>query len=150
LWPSKYTTYSVKAAPWKDGKGDVIAELRKACDEYGLKLGLYLSPWDRNSAVYGSPDYNYLFRNQLKEILTNYGDIFEMWFDGANGGTGYYGGANEQRTIDRKTYYDCQIRINWFILFSQILCCSVMQAPIAAGADGRRLGGRNKLEYIET
>ncbi len=106
LWPSKYTNYSVKASPWKDGKGDVIAEIRKACDEYGLKLGLYLSPWDRNSAVYGSPDYITYFRNQLKEILTNYGNIFEMWFDGANGGTGYYGGANEQRTIDRKTYYD--------------------------------------------
>jgi len=106
LWPSKYTNYSVKASPWKNGKGDVIAELRKACDEYGLKLGLYLSPWDRNSAVYGSPDYITYFRNQLKEILTNYGNIFEMWFDGANGGTGYYGGANEQRTIDRKTYYD--------------------------------------------
>ncbi len=106
LWPSKYTNYSVKASPWKDGKGDVIAELRKACDEYGLRLGLYLSPWDRNSSVYGSPDYITYFRNQLKEILTNYGNIFEMWFDGANGGTGYYGGANEQRTIDRKTYYD--------------------------------------------
>jgi len=106
LWPSKYTEYSIKNSPWKNGKGDIVGDLAKACKEYGLKLGIYLSPWDRNSAVYGKPEYITYFRNQLRELLTNYGDIFEVWFDGANGGTGYYGGAKENRRIDRKTYYD--------------------------------------------
>jgi alpha-L-fucosidase len=106
LWPSKYTEYSIKNSPWKNGKGDIVGDLAKACKEYGLKLGIYLSPWDRNSAEYGKPEYITYFRNQLKELLTNYGEIFEVWFDGANGGSGYYGGAKETRTIDRTTYYD--------------------------------------------
>ena len=106
LWPSKYTEYSVKNAPWKNGKGDMVREMADACKEYGLKLGIYLSPWDRNSKDYGKPEYITYFRNQLTELLTNYGPIFEVWFDGANGGNGYYGGANETRTIDRTTYYD--------------------------------------------
>ncbi|WP_346857950.1 alpha-L-fucosidase [uncultured Draconibacterium sp.] len=108
LWPTETTKYSVKNAPWKDGKGDVIRELADACKEYGLKLGIYVSPWDRNSPEYGKPEYITIFRNQIKEVLSNYGDVFEIWFDGANGGTGYYGGASENRKIDRTTYYDWQ------------------------------------------
>jgi alpha-L-fucosidase len=106
LWPSKFTSHSVKNSVWKEGKGDVVKELRSACDEYGLKLGVYLSPWDRNNPIYGSPEYLTYYRNQLHELLTEYGNIFEVWFDGANGGDGYYGGARETRKIDNKTYYD--------------------------------------------
>ena len=106
LWPTEYSEHSVKNSPWKDGKGDVVAELAAACKEYGLKMGIYMSPWDRNHAEYGRPEYVTYYRNQVKELLTNYGDIFEFWVDGANGGDGYYGGANEIRNVDRTTYYD--------------------------------------------
>ena len=106
LWPSKYTNHSIAASPYKKGKGDIVKEVSEACKKYGLKFGVYLSPWDRNRADYGSPSYVEYYRNQLKELFAAYGPIFEMWFDGANGGDGYYGGSKETRKINGKTFYD--------------------------------------------
>jgi len=106
LWPSRYTEHSVKSSPWRGGGGDVVAELVEAARRHDVKVGLYLSPWDRNHAAYGTSAYIDYYRDQLRELLTDYGEITEVWFDGANGGDGYYGGANEERRIDRETYYD--------------------------------------------
>lgn len=106
LWPSLYTEHSVKHSPWRNGQGDVVRELGEACRRVGLKYGLYLSPWDRHHRDYGRPEYLTYYRNQLRELLTDYGPLFTVWFDGANGGDGYYGGARERRSIDNRTYYD--------------------------------------------
>jgi alpha-L-fucosidase len=138
FWPSKYTEYSVKNAPWKGGKGDVVRDVANACKEYGLKFGVYLSPWDRNRADYGKPEYVQYFRNQLTELLSNYGPIFEAWFDGANGGTGYYGGANEERKIDAKTYYD------WPTTYALV---RKLQPGIVIWNDG---GDRGDLRWVGT
>ncbi|MEO6915617.1 MAG: alpha-L-fucosidase, partial [Chitinophagaceae bacterium] len=106
LWPSAFTEHSVKNSPYKDGKGDIVGEVAAACRKEGLRFGVYLSPWDRNRADYGQPSYLVYYCNQLRELFTRYGKVGEMWFDGANGGDGYYGGANEVRKINSATYYD--------------------------------------------
>jgi alpha-L-fucosidase len=106
LWPSAYTEHSVKNSNWKNGKGDVVEAISGACRKYGLKFGVYLSPWDRNNAKYATPEYITYYRNQLRELLTHYGPIYEVWFDGANGGDGYYGGARDTRHINNRVYYD--------------------------------------------
>ncbi|MBR3398610.1 MAG: alpha-L-fucosidase, partial [Prevotella sp.] len=138
MWPSKYTEYSVKNSPWKNGKGDVVRELADACRAEGLKFAVYLSPWDRNHPDYGKPEYVTYFRNQLRELLTNYGDIFEVWFDGANGGDGWYGGANETRRIDGKTYY------GWAETFRMI---RELQPKAVIWNDG---GDRGDLRWVGT
>ena len=86
LWPTHTTNHSVASSPWRNGQGDVVREVKDACDKYKMKFGVYLSPWDRNAESYGdSPRYNALFVDQLTELLTNYGEVHEVWFDGANG-----------------------------------------------------------------
>jgi len=112
LWPSKYTEHSVKNSPFDEGNGDIVRAVSDACKRAGLKFGVYLSPWDRNRADYGTPAYIEYYRNQLKELFSSYGPIFEMWFDGANGGDGYYGGSREARKINGATYYDWPTTLN--------------------------------------
>jgi len=106
LWPTKTTRHNISQSSWKGGSGDVVREFANACKTQGMKFGVYLSPWDRNNANYGKPEYLQVYREQLRELLTQYGPIYEVWHDGANGGDGFYGGARETRRIDAAKYYD--------------------------------------------
>lgn len=106
LWPTSTTEFSVKNTPWREGEGDMVRELSDACARANMKFGIYVSPWDRNDADYGGPEYLERYRTQIRELHSDYGDLFLSWYDGANGGDGYYGGANEVRKIDKQHYYD--------------------------------------------
>ncbi len=110
LWPTATTPHNIRKAPYKGGKGDIVGEMAAACRRHGLKLGIYVSPWDRNHPEYGREGYKRVFVEQTREVLTRYGDLFMMWYDGANGGDGYYGGARERRQIPRDYYPWDEIR----------------------------------------
>jgi alpha-L-fucosidase len=140
LWPSKFTEHSVRNSAWKGGKGDVVKELSRACRKLGLRFGIYLSPWDCNHKDYGHPEYITYYRNQLRELLTQYGDIFAVWFDGANGGRGYYGGARETRKIDARSYYDWD---NTRAIVRKLMPMAVMFSD--AGPDFRWIGNEDGI-----
>jgi alpha-L-fucosidase len=101
LWQTRYTEHSVKNSPWRNGKGDVVKEVAKACEEIGVKFGFYLSPWDRHEKSYGTPDYDRYFKNQLTELLMEYGEVMEVWFDGAYGGP-----PGKEHKYDWLSYYE--------------------------------------------
>lgn len=114
LWPTKTTSHNISQSPYKNGKGDIVKEYQLACEKLGMKMAIYCSPWDRNSPLYGKPEYvSQVYREQLKELYANYGSLFMSWHDGANGGDGYYGGARELRKIDNTVYYNWPV--NWAI-----------------------------------
>ncbi|WP_380785213.1 alpha-L-fucosidase [Sphingomonas sp. R86521] len=138
LWPTMLTEHCIRNSPYKGGKGDVVGEMERATRRAGLDFGLYLSPWDRNHAEYGRPAYVEYFRKQVVELCTRYGALFEFWFDGANGGDGYYGGARETRKIDAPKYY------NW----PSIIALVHQHQPMACtfdplGADVRWVGNED-------
>ena len=105
LWPTQSTPHNISNSPYKNGKGDLVREVSEACKRAGMKFGVYVSPWDRNNPEYGKPGYVGVFHRQIAELTSWYGPMFEIWFDGANGGDGWYGGKKETRVIDRDTYY---------------------------------------------
>jgi alpha-L-fucosidase len=105
LWPTSTTPYNISKSPWKNGKGDMVKEFEQACRKAGIKFGVYCSPWDRNNSLYGTHQYVEIYRKQLKELYSNYGQLFMSWHDGANGGDGYYGGRKDKVNVDRSTYY---------------------------------------------
>ena len=108
LWPTKTTDYNISHSPWRNGNGDMVKEFMEAAHQQDMQFGVYVSAWDRHDAEYGNEKYADAYREQLRELYSGYGELFTSWHDGANGGDGYYGGANEMRRIDRSTYYEWQ------------------------------------------
>lgn len=140
LWPSAYTKHSVAESPYRDGKGDIVREVSEACREKGIKFGIYLSPWDRNNESYGKgTEYDDYFVNQLTELLTNYGEIFDVWFDGACGE-----GKN-----GKKQYYDWERYYEVIRRFQPGACINVCGFRISGGAEMKRgiRGNRNGVLF---
>jgi alpha-L-fucosidase len=144
LWPTKTTEYNITKSPWRGGQGDMVKELEQACRKHELRFGLYCSPWDRNHKDYGKPEYLTAYRAQLRELYTGYGDLFISWFDGANGGDGYYGGAKETRKIDRTTYYDWEK--TWYTLTRRLQPSAVIFSDI--GLDVRWVGNEKGIAAV--
>ncbi|MDR1817300.1 MAG: alpha-L-fucosidase [Puniceicoccales bacterium] len=140
LWPTKTTAHSIASSPWRGGRGDLVREYADAARSAGLLFGLYCSPWDRNHPEYGRPAYVAAFHEQLRELCENYGDLFEVWFDGANGGDGYYGGAKETRKITGDYY-------RWQRVFDIIRSRQPDAAIFGFGGDARWVG--NELGYAD-
>jgi alpha-L-fucosidase len=140
LWPTQLTEHCIRNSPYKNGKGDIVGEFAAACRRANMPFAIYLSPWDRNHAEYGRPAYIDYFRKHVVELCTSYGELFEFWFDGANGGDGYYGGARETRRIDAPKYY------NW----PSIIALVHKHQPMACtfdplGADIRWVGNEDGI-----
>ncbi|MBP7857151.1 MAG: alpha-L-fucosidase [Prevotella sp.] len=144
MWPSYFTDYTIRHSPYRHGYGNAVGELATACKRQNMRLGLYLSPWDRHQANYGQPGYVEYYRNQLNELLLNYKNLFEIWFDGANGGDGYYGGARETRTIDRQHYYQFD---RLFALVNKLQPQAIIHTD---GGPGNRWVGNENGEAGET
>jgi alpha-L-fucosidase len=117
LWPSKYSTHTVRESKWLNGKGDVVKMLSEACKKAGIEMGVYISPWDRNHPDYGTPKYNEIYIQTMKELLTGYGKFFELWWDGANGE-----GPNGKRQVyDFKRFQDSALAYQpQLMIFSDI------------------------------
>ncbi len=128
LWPSKYTTHTIANSPYKNGQGDVVREFADACHKHGIKFGFYLSPWDRHEPTYGSDAYNIFFQNQLIELLTNYGEVGEVWFDGASDGT------------SKQVY-------NWDLYFATVRYYQPNAVIAIAGPDVRWVGNEEGLGF---
>jgi alpha-L-fucosidase len=139
LWPTKTTEHCIRNSRWLDGKGDVVKDISAAASKAGMAFGVYVSPWDRANPLYATQAYLPVYREQIRELLTNYGPIFEVWFDGANGGDGYYGGARETRTIDKDHYYE------WPTTFAMIRRLQPNAVIFCPGGDIRWVGNERGI-----
>lgn len=117
LWPSKYSKHTVRESNWMNGKGDVLKMLSEACKKQGIEMGVYISPWDRNHPDYGTPKYNDIYINTMKELLTGYGKFFELWWDGANG----EGPNGKKQVYDFTRFKDSALKYQpQLVIFSDI------------------------------